>query len=123
MTLIEVVIAMVIIIILVTGVLALFTFAGTTIFVSGEETRANTDGRTRTDTILADGFTDDMDVVEADDLGFLVSSGVTEAVIEWNEGAVTSEPITIIDATITVPAAQGREVSYRVFGVPVPPDY
>ena len=103
MTLIEIIAALVILIIMVAGFATLFSFAGTSVFISGHDSVANEGGRTGTENLLAGPVSEDgADVVVS---------------IDWNDSLDKTSVDTKREST-DVPIVRGPDGSFDLYRRP-----
>jgi len=109
LTLIEIIAALVILVIMVAGFATVFSFAGTSVFISARDSVANADSRTETDTLLAGPIGAGTDV---------------QVDLNWNEGHAGQTVATTREST-DVPISRGPDGSFDLYRRPrtlIPPE-
>ena len=100
MTLIEIVAALVILIIMVAGFATLFSFAGTSVFISGHDSAANADSRTETEFLLSGPIGE--------------GAQMTQIGIGWHEGYIEKK-VAVAHESTDVPTVRGPDGSFDLY--------
>jgi hypothetical protein len=112
LTLVEIIIAMVMLIIMVVGFTTLYTFAVTTVFIAGHDSVSNADARAEADAFFA---------IDPDDLP---DTGTYSVIIEFRGNPADPHVVTrgnVIRETFEVETVRGADGEINVFRRPTSP--
>jgi len=104
MTLVEIVAALVILVIMVAGFATLFSFAGTSVFISGHDSVANADSRAETELLLSGPIAEG-------------AGTATQIGIDWREGHAEKE-VDVTHESMDVPIVRGPDGSFDLYRRP-----